>query len=220
MANLEKVKSIEQQSKDLVFGFVRSEESLVSHCVIPTLVIHFCLLYWYEAERFDEEHRYSDYKLSMHHTLLSKAESSNRGCVYLTKVAYRGVHSWTFQIVQMDTSRFTISIGVYKYPQYERDTSLPIRADKFAGRAYGWIVSGRRKFRGDSDELQTWAPCACKEGDVVSMILDLHKFELRFKVNDTSYGAAYQHIENTSYLAAVSCYRVGDAVKFISYTAD
>ena len=56
--HLEKVKKMDQRTKDCVYGYIRvCQELLFQHeenvyYIIPTLVIHWCLLYYSSIERF------------------------------------------------------------------------------------------------------------------------------------------------------------------------
>lgn len=45
--SFKKLKSINQTTKDLVFGFIRKETKSISHTTIPMMVNYFCLLFYY-----------------------------------------------------------------------------------------------------------------------------------------------------------------------------
>ena len=85
---LEDVKKIEQESKDLIHGYVRNIEKLfpgdVSYFTMPTLVIHWILLYYYIWEEFDANACAKCYVLSDDNTIVTSREG-RRGSALLKK---------------------------------------------------------------------------------------------------------------------------------------
>mmetsp|Transcript_527 Transcript_527/g.742 ORF Transcript_527/g.742 Transcript_527/m.742 type:complete len:241 (+) Transcript_527:676-1398(+) len=220
---LEDVKDIDQETKHTVTGYIRDIEQQFpadrAYYTFPTLALHLCLLYFYHPEQFDPNRCHSDYKLSHRNTAVSKHHASNNGCVLLSKVVSKGRHCWKFQLTEMDSCSFTISIGVVK-ANAVMDLSATIRSHSFRSKAYGWVVSGSYLFKGDGDEIRDYTEhdeSGCHEGDIIDMILDLDALQLRYYRNGTDLGVAYHSIEQTEYKAAVSMYNDEDVVTLLSY---
>ena len=73
-------------------------------------------------------------------------------------------------------------------------------------------------YDGSFQEANGWC---CKEGDVVEIILDIDKLELRYKIpSNADEIIAFEGIENTEYRAGIAMYNDGDAIQFISYSQD
>merc|ERR1712039_294224 len=62
--------------------------------------------------------------------------------------------------------------------------------------------------KGEFAKLGYYGP-HCKGGDIVEMILDLEQRTLRYKVNDSDNGVAFENIEKTEYKAAIWMYTYG-----------
>ena len=56
----------------------------------------------------------------------------------------------------------------------------------------------------------------CKNGDVVTMVVDLNKMNLRYSVNDVCYGKAFD-IDKDSYRVAVFMYEKANSIQLLHY---
>ena len=56
---------------------------------------------------------------------------------------------------------------------------------------------------------------ACKTNDIVTMIVDLEKYSLRYKVNDHDCGIAFEQLTPKAYRIAVLLYRTGSAIQIV-----
>ena len=52
VVTLQDVKNIDERTKDIVFGYIRRLQLLLSRDNVPSLVSHWCLLYYYQREFF------------------------------------------------------------------------------------------------------------------------------------------------------------------------
>ena len=225
MSALEEVKQINQRTKDLVYGYTaKVQNSFPSDIVfytIPKSIIHWILLYFYIGDEFDEENMHSTYTLNDDKSAVTKNQSSNSGSLFLTRKARFGVHSWIFKLIKVDGSLFSMTIGIWK-TKYQIDTRYAVRSRMYNGKVYGWMLM---------DDAQTYLindakyefgltgdyAKSCGEGDIVEMILDLDKLQLRYKVNGNNYGIAFENIEQTEYIAAVSMFKETDCIQLIAY---
>ena len=59
----------------------------------------------------------------------------------------------------------------------------------------------------------------CAVNDVIEMILDLNKLELKYMVNEIDFGVFFDKsmLEQTSYRAMVSVWGVGSVIKLLCY---
>ena len=52
MSSLKKIKSIDQKTKDLIFGYIRESNESISYTTIPMMINYICLLYYHLTDRF------------------------------------------------------------------------------------------------------------------------------------------------------------------------
>ena len=222
---LEDVKKLDQRTQDCVYGYIRSVQKVLpddnTYYIIPTLVIHFCLLYLSSIERF-----------AVFDSDLFKMEGDNKiitslkreyGAAFLREIVDSGIHRWEFKILKY-TDRFcTMHIGVWK------SRYLPVTNSLIShkGKGYNYLISHGALSYGD--EKDSWGSddrfvavnkWRCKAGDIVEMILDLNVLELRYITpsTDGKEVVAFNKIENTSYRAAVAMYNDVDSIELLSYS--
>ena len=123
--------------------------------------------------------------------------------VVLSKIVQKGVHKWCFQLFKCHRRGFTITIGVWK-TKYAVVTNQALYSSIHKSKCYGYITTFAEATHGDGMNAQHGEKC--KEGDIVDMILDLERLEIRYSVNDKDLGVAFKEIEQTEYRAAVICF--------------
>ena len=218
---LENVKSIDQRSKTFVNGYIRSIQKLFPkdniYYTIPALVIHWILLYYYLGDEFDDKKYRQCYTLSKKKTIIKLTGSYGSGCAFMTRVARKpGIHCWKFKLLRLNTDTLWMTVGVWKT---KRALKVNSRLDgHMFGLFYGWLLNYRQLTEGDTKNIRgRYAPRRCKTGDIVEMILDLDKFQLKYVVNGEDFGVAFDNIEDTGYRVAVSMNKTNDEIEFISY---
>ena len=116
-SRLEDVKRIDERSKDCLSGYIRQIQKLFPtdnvYYTIPTLVIHWILLYYYVWEQFDPNNCGEGYVLSDDNKILTLKAEYGR-LAYLTTIVESGVHEWKFKILQVNCSHYFMSIGIFK----------------------------------------------------------------------------------------------------------
>ena len=218
---LENVKRIDQESKDLIFGYIRNVQELFPadnvYYTIPNLVIHWILLYFYFEDKFDDKLCTQSYDLSDDKSIVTlNSEHGNRGKgpAFLSRIVKsKQRHCWRFRINHLNSSTLWMTIGVWKC---NHDFDLKYRLDSgyVKGKFYGWIVNYQVAIDGGRHK---YGKRRCKTGDIVDMILDLEKLELRYMVNDEDFGIAFENIEDTEYKAAISMNKSPDEIELIKY---
>ncbi len=220
MTTLEDVKNVDPHIKDCVFGYVKDAQQLLPddnvYYTIPTLIVHWILLYYFIKEQFDEECCNSNYELSSNNTIVTKIKSCYK-TAYLTQIVSAGVHKWTFKMIRQPTPLTTV-IGVWK-TKYLADPNIDV--DEANGKYYGYSSTHGRTTIGDynlNDIVSLkYGVRKCKEGDVIEMILDLNKLQLKYIASGEDFGVAFNDIENTSYRVAVCVHQQGDIFQFLKY---
>ena len=220
-ASLEDVKTIDQKEKDFIFGYIRKVQRIFPddnvYYTIPTLVIHWILLYYFVREQFDEDNKSRHYSIS-EDKMTTTREKLGGGAVYLTNIAKNGVHEWTFKLRKCNTLNYYFVIGVWKN-QHPVKTNYNLYGREVMKYSYGWVINYNRK-TGD-EEGTYWIRYGldkCKTDDIVVMILDLNEKTLSYKVNEVSYGVAFENIEDTEYKAVISTNWTEDSIELISYS--
>ena len=145
MSSLENVKDIDEQTKNCIFGYVREIQETMpnddTYYTIPSLVIHWILLYYYLHERFDSNN--CGKKLSItgprSRTIVSKTD--NYDIALLSNPASSGVHRWKFKTIKVHPSHFTFVIGVWD-TKYSVDVNGTMFSAAVKNKLYGLIDPG------------------------------------------------------------------------------
>ena len=208
--DLSKVKSIHLRIQQIVFGYFRECKHTVfdddESVIIPTIIIHICLLFYYEYDRWecmgddlviDENNAdivrfkdgHPDY--SYNSAFLSQVCDSEKG----------GIYHWKFKLISM-VYVWNI-IGVWRV----NDNELPPRNTYFTNggiTAYGLCLTDGELVNRTTGGGTIGPPyaCAVKEDDIIEMYLDFDKMELRYTINNKEYGKAFD-IEKSKYRAAI-----------------
>ena len=215
-ASLEDVKYIDQRSKDVTFGYIQKSQTLFPsnnvYYTIPTLVIHWILLYYHSPEQFDPNNCSEHFQLTENNTVATQT-GNNSKFLLLTNSHKTGVHQWKFELLYKNN--YTAIIGVFK-TRFEIDLSTNLREEKHHDKAYGYNV-GAAFVIGDKTNSRRKYGGRCSTGDIVEMILDLDKLELKYIINDKDQGVAFTKIEATEYKACISGHNYKTAYKLLSY---
>ena len=213
---LDDIKMIDQCTKDIVNGCIRDAQKLFpndnAYYNIPPLVIYWCILF-YARESFDSLNSSQNYEF-IGNTRIKKL----RDCyetVYLTRVANKGKHKWTFQLYKFDSRKFTTIIGLWKTKFEAKPTNdLTSSSIKF----YGLYVNDGNLTWNAYERASHWynAP-RCSQGDIIEMTLDLDKLQISYKVNEKDCGVAFKDIESMEYKACLCVHFKGDTIDLLNY---
>eukprot|EP01084_Bolivina_argentea_P196286 336509_1 len=101
--------NIPHRNKDLVFGFIRDQETEVDYTVIPQLIRYLCLLYCNQnKDEFHMNTAHENIKLNGNRITNDKADSY--GSCHLKNIVNKRKHIGKFQINKYDCY---IMIGIY-----------------------------------------------------------------------------------------------------------
>ena len=107
---------------------------------------------------------------------------------------------------KVGAGNFTITVWKDRYPLI--DIWSAVYLEDSAGKQYGWIVnSSLRTYSSDRNIMQTCNELVkCITGDIVE-----------YSRNGGKYVTAWDHIEDTPYIAVLSVYTEEDSIELISY---
>ena len=219
---LETVKHIDTKTKYIVDGFVRRAQKLfpsnIVQYTISTLIIHWILLYYYQQDEFDPTKHTDSYVLTKNNTLVTLYQDMNgNGSAYLSKIARSGIHKWKFKLIRANDDDWYMSIGVFNL---NHTINIKKRVDNFYNNeAYGWIVNSQDALRGRGSQGR-YCEKRYVTGDIIEMILDLNKMELRYIANEEDLGAVVTNIPKAEYKAVVSMNWERDQIELLSYSVD
>eukprot|EP01084_Bolivina_argentea_P020805 38650_1 len=119
---------------------------------------------------------------------------------YLTRVVKSGIHCWKFRIDNLISHHSCFGVWKTKYQPI-----LTERMGESGGnKSYGFCPNCYSLFVPEHGRPQeTKYGVKCKNGDTIEMVLNLVNYCLSYKINEKSYGHAFD-IEKTSYRAGVT----------------
>ena len=203
---LKKLKNIDQMTKDLVNGFIRDIQRYLpnnqTYYNIPSSIKNICILFFYMFDEWNPNMIGKGFTIVNDTKLVSEYSSFTWRAAYLSKMIENGQHIWKFKLVQGNC--FMIGIWDCKY-----DSSITLSGDldRSDGKSYVYhtYFAHCNKYPNASWEENGSYGQKCKEGDIISMCVDMELLTLSFMINDNDFGKAFD-IKNAKYRAAVACY--------------
>eukprot|EP01084_Bolivina_argentea_P166130 288505_1 len=153
--------------------------------------------------------------------LVHKGPDRSSQSALLTMEFDTGIHKWSFKIKQLKTlsnsSDWTTCFGIYKSYSSKH---LPINNhfiwdEKNTGYAF-CAHSGQLKVFDETNDycVSLDYGVECKPDDIIEMIVDMNKLELKYQINGVNYGKAFD-IQRTTYRAAVNLDIPGDTIQLL-----
>eukprot|EP01084_Bolivina_argentea_P098143 176410_1 len=215
---LQSIKDANQQTIDLVHGFIRESQLLLSNestfYNIPPLIIHLCLCYFYIRDRWSEILKGNDYTIE--DDMLIKIKGSYQSA-FMENTMSSGVYHWKFHLIKYGEGS-GLQIGIFK-EKYNPETVLKDSIGDKKDTAYIFRPTDPSiKYKSDNENkhiIKAYGTIKCDEGDIYEMIADFDKLELKWCVNGVDLGKAFD-IEKCEYRAGVYMYSKGLKLKFIS----
>lgn len=220
MLDLKQYESINQQTKDLVNGWIRlntlkNKDKLIPKCVNQICCIFFCVTsdVWnmeLMSEVFTTDP--NNDKL-LHHSGVTGLRSA-----FLTNIVSFGKHCWTFKIINYGP--YNLMFGIWNL-----ESLVPTKAalDTYIGS----VANTAYVFDFGFAELNiydtnSWTGAytygqQCEIGSIIKMNLNMDDLTLSYCINDKDYGIAFQHIENTKYSAIITSFANQNCVELIKY---
>ena len=171
-----KLSTIDDITKDTVNGWIRNQQQSLNLCHIPMMLCSICILYYHNDEIFDTIGK--DVKVSKDKKCITKVSNGHfRNKSYginqiLLNDSFTGKYQWDIKIIYPYTilANFTIGLSSERGLQFKYCDDGNLRVGTNEWKEYG------ARFHND---------------DIVSILLDLHKMEIRFFVNGKDQGKAY-----------------------------
>eukprot|EP01083_Nonionella_stella_P294941 1002413_1 len=170
---------------------------------------------------FDPMNYYrKSFTLTANNTVLTMNKES-RASAFLSREVkiLSGVHRWRFKILTEPVGQ--IHIGIYKSKNEVAKYLLgwDLAGGDHKGKSYMYFAHGGSLSEPGPNGKSYGQPCL--KGDIIDMILDLSKLELKYVVDGQDCGVANK-VEKTPYKAAVSMYTdgrslIGNSIELVSY---
>ena len=179
--SLEDIKNIDRETKCIVTGFVKDVQKLLPldnvYYTIPTLIIHWIILYYFQPDSFDPTNCGKCHILSQDNTIVTNGWNA---CVYLSKVIKSGVQEWKFKILKCKSEWNFMTIGVWKM-NHPLEPQSVVWNDKVGNKSYAWIINYQKLIHNAYvGQWRNYGPRPCTTGDIIQMTLDLKEMQLRF----------------------------------------
>ena len=194
-----KLKKTNQKTKDIVFGYNRRRGKQFKK-QIPEIINYLCLAYYYIYNKLDLSNIDTNFvQLLNGNTLLWTKKD------FELILPINGENTqWTFQISKLcpTIANKIMMIGIADNETYWYNTYAMKKDLKYG---FDWSTANKiKKYtrykrplpRSAKKKYRTIATVAkygkqCDVGDIVTMTLDQRNHELKFKINDKDYGAAW-----------------------------
>ena len=191
--NFEDVKLIQQNHKDIVFGYIRGAQQLLPsnnpYYNISTLVSHTILLFYVINEYFFKYGRHvevTDDRLTIKHIMGGYDTIYGSQRIESNESA---IHKWRVKIITCCSVNLYVGIDSSECKWINKPVMWQTKSINYSFKANGWKYC--------SDVFKSYSSVRIKDGDVIEMILDLSKSHLKFIINDTDdLGVAYNVIKN------------------------
>ena len=186
--SFEIVKTIDQSTKDIVSGFIRDTQLLStnnSYFIIPSLVHHWCLLYYYFPEFFTASCDRIELNESKTIATCIKADDGQGifGNVIIDESSINMIYVWKIRVIRLKDVEFDVEIGITDKNKYKL-------IDEDAGTHYYFAPDGtirRLKDFGDDGRRMTWyeriGSDTYTDGDIIELELNVANRTLSCGVN-------------------------------------
>eukprot|EP01084_Bolivina_argentea_P088147 159148_1 len=208
--NYDKLKNIDNETKYLVFGFLRISSDLLE-LNMPDLITFTCLSFYYISEYFAKAG--TNVEISCNETKIEKICSGHWGNISYGNIKItshsKGIYKWYLKIIKC---RWHIIVGIA--------SSITPYSSFWKGHQYGYWTTGKKV----SDHGNIEYGMHFHDNDIVCMELDIqsqHQNKLTFYVNDKSQGVAFDGINfdsDQTYRLAVSIYHPTACIELIKFT--
>ena len=214
---LEDVKLIPHETKKFVSAYIHDIElSFPKNNIfytIPSLIIHWCLLYFYSKDEFDPANANAYYTFSKNNTIAVQRLGGEMA-VMLKNIVSAGIHQWKFRILKDNSFKMTFGVITADYQSIA--TSGQLWQESYQDKAYG-VVLAAPNLANDDEQTGIRFSCNCAVNGIVEMILDLVKMELRFIIDGRDYGTMITDLPKCDYKACVSGYSNEASYEILSY---
>eukprot|EP01083_Nonionella_stella_P175401 610672_1 len=225
MADLNHQKQADDSSKCIVFGYIRWMESSLELSLIPPLVVHTCLAFYYEPEYFDKARpdcfKISDDKLQVENIDDWCGYQHTIYCAHSIDSMCNATIRWTFKMIAFTSHGIDCNVGFGLVSNFdcerrdfcsdEMDEDTPNYAIYAA--TGGWMFMNNRSLHGSGLSLQ--------KDDTILCILNLETSTLSLKVNDEEPKTMFDDIikgENVKYKMVIQLRSIRDCIALTDFS--
>ena len=223
-ACLKHLKSIKQDIRFTVFGYVRqNEDKLTLFCNVPSMICYLCLSYYYHGECFEKAG--DDLKISNDKTTVEKVANGMFDVNFRnTSYGKTWIDSSINQIVEWKFKINTINNGIYiclvsKDNRLNRDCNTRADAPNFGFSNYGDIIMYGGEVANDGRKVVK----RFYENDEISMIVNTKDGEIYLQRNGGIKALMVKNIkrgDDIKYKMAVSIRKYLDSVTLLDFKCD
>ena len=212
------LKQIDNNSKDLVYGYCRKcHESFPSnnayYSIQPLIMNIIMLYYWIRYKWCDEDEYINKENFKIDDDTVTRIKGTMNRTIFLENIMNAndgGVYEYKFKILHIPSSSVhDMSIGIAS----KVDKRMKNDCFFLSPNCYGYTTS--MGFAAMSSNFTTSYGVICKDGDIVTMIVDLNKYKLSYIVNDKDYGFAHKIAKDCDYKVAVYMYSQKGKIQLI-----
>lgn len=217
MMSLKILSKIHNKTKLSVYGWIRKEEKTLKIPNIPSLVSAICILYYREDEIFNI---ISDkcIKLSGNKKTITKTDydlslaNNNYGIVKIRSKGNNTIYTWKLKM-HFVVKCYYNAVGI-------ASKISPNQQMEHINDAVHYMVHGDAK-RSSDDQCSKNYGKTWKNGDELSMTLDMGQSEMRLSINGEDQGIAFTNIKKSKdieYRLFISLYSIKDCVEILEFT--
>ena len=207
----------DQQTKDLIFGYIRKMEVELELSIIPPLISMTCLVFYYVTEfiaTYDPRFRISEDKLS----ISNESHPDDDHAIYLNQwipSIYKTITTWTFKINSFEPEQYEIMyIGIVsKITPLDKDCFC---SDDGCTPNYVFGMSGPACFAYQNGHIgKDVGTLKFKGGDTILFTLNLKETSFSVKINDENEFILFNDIKTSpiiEYKMALQMYEIGNQV--------
>eukprot|EP01084_Bolivina_argentea_P210253 357942_1 len=221
--DLKNYNNIDQESKNLVSGYMKKIRSLLPsdnvYYNVPLIVNSLCALYYVLCDEWDPTNIGSTFEIDTDNPFILKKSGNMHQSAFLTRVVSDGKHCWTFKLINY--VRYSLRFGIvfdksicqYANRQHINIGGIPNTSYCWDPGAMGSTNWSLLSHKGDiMHDVQYGVKI--KTGDTISVHLDLENLTLSFSVNSVNYGTAF-NIKKEKYRCAVHMYDTTNVIELI-----
>ena len=223
--DVNRLKYISKRSKYAVTHYIRSIQSSLpsttNYYNIPEGIINICILFFGTIYQFDDE--WKSQNLQLQNDTVSVKEDSHPAYnyIYSQNIMSSGQHQWTFKIIKIKTESNNHDFFFGIKEEGEDKQKIGWFSGKYTPTYYLMGIYPNKK-KPKNTAAQIWSHTVkwdeygkyLEDGDIVTMCIDLDKWQLKYIINDKDYGVA-ANIKIGSYRAVVMMYDLGDIIQLM-----
>ena len=215
--SLKLLSKIDKRTKDAVYGWIRNKEKQLKLCNVPSMLKALCILYYRNDEIF---HLISDngIKLSENKKIIANIcefnayNNSNFGINEILSES-KAIYVWSLRIIKQSVQRQRndgITIGISSKYAVNEDVMR-------------WSEPFYAFWEGKKGSNNEWGNYSARyrDGDEVSMHLDLVKAEIKLIINRKDQGVAFTDVKQSTsikYRLLVCLSGKNDCVEITDFT--